>query len=128
MRRRALTEGTREEIRAELEESRRDRDEGSPHPKPEKAAAFERAITALGAGAVEVEVERAVWRVVGEPRPPQYITVERDREKILAELEDGRRVRAGTDALAAFENAVAAIQAGALAVFVGSTLYRVVEE
>lgn len=127
MRRKGLTDDIREKIRAELEESRRDRAEGSPHPKPPKAEVFARAIEALDHGALEVKVENAVWRVIGEPRPPQYITIERDREQIMAELEDGRRTRAGTDALAAFEDAVVAIQAGALAVFVGGAMYRVVE-
>jgi len=127
MRRKGLTDDTREMIRAELEESRRDRAEGSPHPKPEKAAAFARAIEALDRGALEVRVEHAIWRVVGEPRPPQYITIERDREKLLAELEDGRRARAGTDALTAFEDAITAMQAGALAVWAGGVMYRIVE-
>lgn len=129
MRRRALTEGPREQIRAELEESRRDRAEGSPHPKPEKAAAFERALAALNYGALAVAVEKAVWHVIGEPLPPQFITVQRDREMVLAELTDGLAVRADSDAEVRlrFEHAIAAVQAGALAVFAGGVLYRVVE-
>jgi hypothetical protein len=128
MRRRALTEATRELIRAELEESRRDRAEGSPHPKPEKAAAFERAITALDHGALAVAVEKAVWWVTGEPGPDHYLTVQRDRESILAELKDGHAARAGHEAAAKYADAIVAIEHGALAVFAGGMLYRVVEE
>lgn len=129
MRRRALTEGTREEIRAELEESRRDRAEGSPHPKPKKAAQFERALTALNAGAVEIAVERGpVWRVVGEPGPDHFLTVQRDRERVLAELKDGHAMRAGHDSAAKFADAIVAVEHGALAVFAGGMLYRIVEE
>ncbi len=128
MRRRALTEGTREQIRAALEESRRDRAEGSPHPEPEKAEQFERALAALNYGALEVAVEHAAWRVAGEPARPQFITVQRTREKILAELSDYRAAMDWSGAAMEFEHAAAAIQAGALAVFAGGMLYRVVED
>jgi hypothetical protein len=125
MRRHSVTEGTRGEILAELDQYRSDR---TAHSQPEKAARYAQAVRAVEAGALEVQIKHAVYRVLYEPRPPQYITVEREREKILGELEDGRRARSNADAAMAFEHAIAAVEAGALAVFAGGVMYRVVED
>jgi hypothetical protein len=124
MRRHAVTEGTRDEILVELEESKADR--GEPHPKPERAAEFERAIAAVKAGALEVRVKHTVYRIVGEYRPQQHLTTEASRDRILEALRshDFKVDYVRTE----FDNAIAAVELGALAVFAFGDMYRVMED
>lgn len=61
MRRRALNEGTREEILAELDQYGSDR---AQQGKEDKARLYARAWHAVKGGAIEVEVEHAVYHVV----------------------------------------------------------------
>lgn len=61
MERKALNKGTRAEILGELEQYGSDR---AQQGKEEKARAYARAWHAVEGGAVEVEVEHAVYRVV----------------------------------------------------------------
>lgn len=125
MRRRPLTEGTLDEIIAELEKYGSDRADG-PHSKPEKAVPFARALAALECGAVEVEANGGVYRVTGWRSDGQYLTVERDRSAITAELLEQRERVADSDRRE-YEQAVYAVAKGALAVFADGTLYRIVE-
>lgn len=128
MRRKALTEDTREAIRAELEQSHADRAHG-PHPKPEKAAAWRRALDALEHGAIAIQVDSALYRVIGEQRPRQYLTVEDTRDAIIVELTGHADLHAASPDIAdGFVLAIGAITFGALEVFAGGTLYRIVEE
>lgn len=112
-------------ILAELEQSRADR--GEPHAKPERAAEFERAIAAVKAGAVEVRVKHAAYRVVGEQRPRQYLITEDDRSRILETLRSYAD-KASSDRAAEYAAAIAAVGHGATAVFAGGEMYLVVED
>lgn len=125
MRRYPVTEGSRAEILAELEQYGADR---AQQGKPEKAAVFAQAIHAIEAGAVEVTAGHALYRVVGEQRPRGHVVKEDGREQIRAELLGLQRFYAGHISESDFINAVAAIGYGAAAVFLDGTLYRVVED
>jgi hypothetical protein len=111
-------------ILAELEQSKADRTE--PHGKPPRAAEFERAIAAIEGGALEVRVRNAVYRVVGEERPRQYLITEDNRERVLETLRRHGGMAGGHRA-EEHAQAIAAIGHGALVVFVDGELYRVVE-
>jgi hypothetical protein len=112
-------------ILAELEQSEADRTE--PHGKPPRAAEFERAIAAVKAGAAEVRVKNAVYRVVGEQRPRQYLITEDGRERILETLRSYAETAGGHRA-EEYAQAIEAIGYGALVVFVDGEMYRVVED
>jgi hypothetical protein len=125
MRHHSVLEDSREMILAELEQSKADRTE--PHAKPPRAAEFERAIAAVKAGAVEVRVKNAVYRVVGEQRPRQYLITEDGRERVLEALRSYGETAGGKRA-EEYAQAIEAIDHGALVVFVDGEMYRVVED
>lgn len=111
-------------ILAELEQSKADRTE--PHGKPPRAAELERAIAAVKAGALEVRVKNAVYRIVGEQRPRQYLITEDSRERVIETLRSYGETAGGKRA-EEYTQAIAAIGHGALVVFVDGELYRVIE-
>ena len=125
MRHHSVLEDTREMILAELEQAKADR--GEPHPKPPRAAEFERAIAAVKAGAVEVRVKHTVYRVVGEQRPRQYLITEDSRARILETLRSYGDKASGERAQE-YAQAIEAIGHGAAVVFAGGEMYRLVVE
>lgn len=128
MRRRALTEGTRDEILAKLDEYGRDRADG-PHPNEDKASRIARAYLAIQCGAVEVEFDNGVYRVTDWARPARYLIAEETHEVVLAEMNRYRDLYAGSKERSdPFRDAAMALGYGARAVFADGTLYRVVEE
>lgn len=64
MKRSALNEGTRAEILAELDEYGRDRMAQGAEDSEERAREYARALAVIEAGADEVRVDRAVYRVL----------------------------------------------------------------
>lgn len=128
MRRYSVTEGTLAEITAELDAAGADRANG-PHPKPEKAAEFAEALSALNHGALEVRVRHAIYRVTDAWPAGQHLTDQGDCDALLSTLGHYQSSYVGvSDELAAeYRRAIEAVRRGALAVVAGGTLYRVVE-
>lgn len=126
MRRHSVLEDTRDQILAELDKLGRDRADG-PHPRLDKARQLAQALHAIEAGAVEVRVEHAVYRVVGEERPRQYLITEDSRERVLETLRSYSKTAGGHRA-EEYAQAIEAIGHGALAVFVDGEMYRLVAE
>jgi len=128
MRRKGLTEGTRDEILAELDDRGHSQADG-PHPNVAKARTIAQALHAIEAGAVEVEIRDELFRVVGEARPHRYQVAEEPATAIRTELEKWAEHwdAADPDRAAEYEAALAALGYGALAVYADGTLYRVVE-
>jgi len=125
MRHTALAEGTRDEILGELEQYGSDR---AQQGETEKARAYAQALHAVRAGAVEVRVEHAVYRIIGEHRPDSYVTSSGSRDSVLVRLKGLCEFHAASDRRPELEDAVSAVEHGGLEVFVDGTLYRVVED
>lgn len=126
MRRHAVLEDTRDEILAALDKVGRDRTEGA-HPRLDKARRIAQALHAIEAGAVEVRVEHTVYRVVGEERPRQYLITEDSPAGVLETLRSYGDKASGERAQE-YAQAIEAIGHGALAVFAGGEMYRLVAE
>jgi hypothetical protein len=124
MRRYSVTEGSTDDVLAELNQAGTDRTAQGREDKARDIARAALAVEIAGYGTEVVVGAHSLYRAAGPREPRRYLTVEDAKASILTELQGLADFHG--DERPEFGRAIAAIKYGATAVFVDGVRYHVI--